>query len=43
MLSTNSNMPKITKKAIRYRQMDGLTDPNYEKASLLITVLEINV
>ena len=43
MLSTNSNMPKITKKAIRYGQMDGLTDPNYKKALLLITVLEINV
>ena len=28
-------MPKLTKKAIRYRRTDGRTDPNYRKASLL--------
>ena len=29
-------MSKLTKKAIRYGRTDGLTDPNYRKALLLI-------
>ena len=29
------NMPKLSKKIIRYGRTDGLTDPNYRKASLL--------
>ena len=28
-------MPKFMKRAIRYGRMDGRTDPNYRKASLL--------
>ena len=31
----NSNMPKLTKIAIRHGRMDVRTDPNYGKASLL--------
>ena len=31
-------MSKLTKKAIRCGQTDGLTDPNYRKASLLKTL-----
>ena len=30
----NSNMPKLTKKAISYWRTYGRTDPNYRKASL---------
>ena len=31
-------MPKLMKKAIHLRRIDGRTDPNYRKASLLKTV-----
>ena len=31
----NSNMPKLSKKAIHSRRTDGRTYPNYRKASLL--------
>ncbi len=31
----NSNMHNLTKKAIRYKLTDGLTDPNSKKDSLL--------
>ena len=38
-------MPKLMKKAIRYgltdRRADGLTDPNYRKASLLTNVQSV--
>ena len=33
-------MPKLMKKAIRFRRADGRTDPNYRKPSLLKTYLE---
>ena len=32
-----SNMPKLTKRAIRSKRKYGRTDPNYRKASLLKT------
>ena len=31
-------MPKLTQKAIRLVRMDGRTDPDYRKASLLTSV-----